>query len=176
MTVKTALLALLLLASGTVCAAVDNGYRMGSGDVLSVNVFNEPDLTFDKISLNDTGVLSFPLIGDVEAKGHTVSEVSKMIADKLNDGYVKNPRVTVSVAAYRPFYIGGEVKKPGGYPYQPGLNVRAAIALAEGKTDRGSDSRITIIRAANNTKEPQRAKLDDAVSPGDTITIEQGFF
>ena len=177
MTVKNVVFALLFMLSGSVFAATaDDGYRLGSGDVLSINVYGEEGLSFKEIPVNDAGILSFPMIGDIAAKGHTTSEVTKMMVTKLQDGFLNNPQVSVSVVTYRPFFINGEVKKPGGYPYQPGLRVSGAISLGEGLTDRGSDSRITIIRGSDASHTPQKAKLDDPVAPGDTINVQQGFF
>ncbi|WP_213878307.1 polysaccharide biosynthesis/export family protein [Pseudomonas sp. dw_358] len=177
MTVKNVVFALLFLVSGSVFAAtVDDGYRLGSGDVLSINVYGEEGLTFKEIPVNDAGVLSFPMIGNVQAKGHTTAEVTDEMVKRLKNGYLNDPQVSVSVVTYRPFFINGEVKKPGGYPYQPGLRVSGAISLGEGLTERGSDSRITVIRASDPTHKEEKAKLDDPVAPGDTINVQQGFF
>ncbi|MNJ68872.1 SLBB domain protein [compost metagenome] len=99
-----------------------------------------------------------------------------MITDKLKDGYLVEPRVTVSVITYREFYISGEVQKPGGYPYQPGLTLDRAIALAGGLTERASLKRVTIVRGLGETRVAEKATIDTAILPGDTITIAQGFF
>jgi len=167
---------ILLFSYGAVASAADAGYRLSSGDVIKVNVFGEPDLSFAEIRLNDAGTFSYPFVGEVQAKGKTTGEIEKMLTQKLKDGYLVDPRVSVSVINYREFYISGEVKLPGGYPYQPGLTLDRAIALAGGLSERASTKRMTIIRGADSTRKPEKATLDTLVNPGDTINIEQGFF
>jgi polysaccharide export outer membrane protein len=166
--------AVVLMCSFPVFAAPQ--YRLGSGDTIRINVFGETDLTFQEIRLTDAGTFSYPFIGEVNAKGRTPSEVETLITNKLKDGYLVAPRVSVSVLTYRSFYISGEVKQPGGYPFEPGLTLDRAIALAGGLTERASDKRIHIIRGADTRRSSEKASLNTLVEPGDTITIEQGFF
>ncbi len=170
------LVSLLLLCCTSVMAEGSSTYKLASGDVIRINVFGEPDLSFEEIRLNDAGIFSYPFIGDVRAKGKTAAEIEQLLADKLKDGYLVNPRISISVLQYREFYISGEVQKPGGYPFQPGLTLRRAAALAGGLTERASTSRITIIRDSNPGRTPEPATMDTLVMPGDTITIDQGFF
>lgn len=151
-------------------------YRLASGDVIRINVFGEKDLSFDELRLTDAGTFSYPFIGEVQAKDKTAVEIEQMIIDKLKSDYLIDPRVSVSVLKYREFFISGEVKSSGGFPYQPGLTVRRAAALAGGLTERASENRITIIRDSDPRRTPERATLDTMVSPGDIITIDQGFF
>ncbi|MDB6050927.1 MAG: capsular biosynthesis protein [Pseudomonas sp.] len=165
---------LLLVCSVPVLAA--GQYQLSSGDVININVFGETDLSFKEIRLNDAGTFSYPFIGEINAKGLTPAQVEKLITDKLKDGYLVAPRVSVSVLTYRQFYISGEVKLPGGYPFQPGLTLDRAIAVAGGLTERASDKRITIVRGADPTRSSIKASLNTLVEPGDTINIEQGFF
>jgi len=154
----------------------DGQYQLASGDVVRITVFGEADLSFDEIRLNDAGTFSYPFIGQVRARGNTPTQIEDLIASKLKDGYLIDPRVTVSVVTYREFYITGEVKKPGGYPYQPGLTLERAIALAGGLTERASTNRVTIMRGNGTTRNAQKAELATAILPGDSINIEQGFF
>lgn len=165
---------LLMVCSVPVFAATQ--YPLGSGDTLSISVFGENDLTFKKVLLTDAGTFSYPFIGEIQANGLTATAVEELITRKLQPDYLKDPRVSVSVVAYRPFYISGEVKLPGGYPFQPGLTLSSAIAVAGGLTERASDKRIKIIRAVGPKRMEVEAKLDTVVQPGDTINIEQGFF
>lgn len=151
-------------------------YQLASGDVVRITVFGEADLSFSEIRLNDAGTFSYPFIGQVRARGKTPSQIEDLIASKLRDGYLVDPRVTVSVITYRAFYISGEVKKPGGYPYQPGLTLERAIALAGGLTERASTNRVTITRGNGTTRIAQKAELETEILPGDSITIKQGFF
>lgn len=170
------ILGVLLFNSSAALADGNSTYKLASGDVIRVNVFGEPDLSFEELRLTDAGTFSYPFIGEVRARGKTAAEIEQMIVDKLQGDYLVDPRVSVSVLQYREFFISGEVKTPGGYPFQPGLTLRRAVALAGGLTERASASRITIIRDSNADRTPEKATLDSLVMPGDTITIDQGFF
>lgn len=165
----------MLFINANAQAEGSSTYKLASGDVVRINVFGEPDLSFEEIRLTDAGTFSYPFIGELRARGKTASELEQMLVDKLKGEYLINPRVSVSVLTYREFFISGEVKEPGGYPFQPGLTLRRAIALAGGLTERASTKRITIVRDQEAEK-PISATLDTQVSPGDTITIDQGFF
>ena len=157
--------------------AVSKGsYQLSSGDVLRISVYGEPDLSFEEVRLNDAGTFSYPFLGEVNAAGKTPRQVENEITEQLKNGYLRDPRVSISVINYREFYISGEVKQPGGYPYQPGLTLDRAIALAGGLTERASTRRITIVRGSDQNRESERASLSTLVKPGDTITIDQGFF
>lgn len=179
MSIRTALhnliCALLLLACAG-HASANSQYQLGSGDIIRISVHGEPDLSFEEIRLTDAGTFTFPFIGEVDARGKTTGEVQRMLTERLQGGYLMNPRVSVAVVNYREFYISGEVKMPGGYPYQPGLTLDRAIALAGGLTERASTRRISIIRGNDETRKPEKATLGTLVRPGDTITIDQGFF
>ncbi|TBW09305.1 polysaccharide export protein [Azotobacter chroococcum] len=170
------LLALLLLGSGSVSAQGNSTYRLASGDVIRINVFGEQDLSIEEIRLTDAGSFSYPFIGEVQARGKTATELEQLLTSKLKGDYLVDPRVSVSVLKYREFYISGEVKEPGGYPYQPGLTLRRAIALSGGLTELASTGRITIVRDQDPGRTPQPADLDTPVHPGDSINIDQGFF
>lgn len=170
------LLAALALAPTSHADSDNARYQLASGDVIRIGVFGEPDLSFEEIRLNDAGTFTYPFIGQVTARGRTAEQVETAITEKLKDGYLRDPRVTVSVITYREFYISGEVQKPGGYPYQPGLTLERAIALAGGLTERASVRRTTITRGSGEQRKAEKAELETSIYPGDTITIEQGFF
>ena len=169
-------LGMLLITSSYVQAEGNSQYKLASGDVIRINVFGEQDLSFEELRLTDAGTFSYPFIGEVKAKGKTAAEIEQIIIDKLQGDYLIDPRVSVSVLTYREFFISGEVKTPGGYPFQPGLTLRRAVALAGGLTERASEKRITIIRDQDESRTAVAADLDTRVMPGDTITIDQGFF
>lgn len=177
-----ALLSLVMsLLSVTVSAqnnAMDGSstYKLSSGDVIKVTVFGEPDLSIEEVRLTDAGTFSYPFIGEVRARDKTVDQLERDLTAALKGDYLVDPRVSVSVLEYREFYISGEVKSPGGYKYQPGLNLRRAIALAGGLTERASTNRITVVRDLDPERKPVRVSLDAPVMPGDTINIDQGFF
>ncbi len=166
----------MLIHSSVAHAEGNSTYRLASGDVIRINVFGEPDLSFEELRLTDAGTFSYPFIGELRAKGKTAAEIEQMIVNQLKGDYLIDPRVSVSVLQYREFFISGEVKEPGGYPFQPGLTLRRAVALAGGLTERASVKRITVIRDSDPSRSPQTATLDSQVMPGDTITIDQGFF
>lgn len=157
-------------------ASGDTTYELSSGDIIRIKVFGEPDLSVEQVRLTDAGTFSYPFLGEVRAQGKTAVELERILTDALRGDFLVDPRVSISVLVYREFYITGEVKQPGGYTYQPGLNLRRAIALAGGLTERASTKRITVIRDQDPDRKPERVALDAQVLPGDMINIDQGFF
>jgi protein involved in polysaccharide export with SLBB domain len=168
--------AVLLFNSSASMAQGNSEYKLASGDVISINVFGEDDLSFKKLRLTDAGTFSYPFIGEVQAKGKTAAEIEQLLIDKLKGDYLVNPRVSVSVLQYRQFFISGEVKTPGGYPFQPGLTLRRAIALAGGLTERASETKITIVHDLGSGAAQEKAGLDTPLMPGDSVTVPEGFF
>lgn len=150
-------------------------YRLGAGDVINISVYGEEDLSRQKYRLPDSGVITFPF-GEVGALGLTLVELEGKIADGLRGGYLINPRVSVSMDEYRPFFISGQVDKPGAYPYKPGLTVRMAVSIAGGFKERASMSKIFVVREADTLHAQSKIGLDGAVFPGDTVTVEESFF
>jgi len=169
------LLAWLLTLPPLTSVADVSDYRLGSGDVISITVFGEPDLSFSNIRLTDAGTVPYPFLGEVRANGLTPLGLADAITRGLRDGYLVSPRVTVNVVEYRQFYVNGEVRSPGGYAFQPGMNVRKAIALAGGRTERASNRKMYITREGQ-FGDGQRVTLDTAMRPGDILTIEESFF
>ena len=146
------MLFLWLAAAAALAQATDSGYRLGPGDRIIIKVFGEEDLSMD-FRLNDTGRLNYPFLGELVVQGLTVAELEQRITRGLRGSYLRDPAVTVSIAEYRPFFLYGEVQKPGGIPYQPKLTVERAIALGGGFTERASRSKIEVIRASDpNTR------------------------
>ena len=150
-------------------------YRLGSGDEMRITVFGEDDMT-NTYKVDGTGAISLPLIGNVQAGGLTVAELQTSIAQHLAQGFVLNPRVSVQVMNYRPFFILGEVNKPNQYPYVEGMKIINAVAVAGGYTYRADESDMTITRGNDTTRTKQRATPDTVVLPGDTIEIEERYF
>lgn len=146
-------------------------YVLGSGDRLRVTVFNEDDLS-GEYQVNDQGALSLPLLGQVQASGKTVLEFESFITDKFADSYLVNPRVSVEVLNYRPFFILGEVKNPASYPCAGGLTVLNAVALAGGFTPRAAKRSIKLRRAGAE----KEVEDDTLILPGDVITVPERFF
>jgi protein involved in polysaccharide export with SLBB domain len=154
----------------------DRGYKLGAGDKVRIIVYGESDLTGEFDVPGGAGTIAFPLVGDIKAGGMTVGEVQGEIEAKLRDGYLKDPHVSIEVLNYRPFYILGEVTKPGEYPYTNGLTVLNAVATANGFTYR-ADTRHVFIKRANEPAEQQYPLTSETpVSPGDTIRIKERFF
>jgi protein involved in polysaccharide export with SLBB domain len=153
----------------------DTGYRLGSGDRVHIIVFGQNDLTGD-YQVDGSGMLQFPLIGQVHAGGMTAAELQQAIMSKLSPDYIRNPSVSVEVMNYRPFFIVGEVNKAGSYPYVSGMTVLNAVALAGGFTYRAKDSDFKISRMENGQRVTLDANNDTPVLPGDIITIPERFF
>ena len=151
-------------------------YQLGSGDIISIVVFGEDDLKREKIRLTDAGTISYPVLGELKVLGRTVGELEKIITDGLQGRYLVNPRVSVSVDQYRPYFIHGQVKSGGGYPFQPGLTVRKAVSVAGGFTERASKEKIFVIRDKDKNPKPVKVELDTPILPGDIITVEESFF
>jgi len=128
------------------------------------------------VRLSDAGTLAFPLLGEVRAQGMTIGMLNDYLTERLKHDYLVNPQVYVSILEYRQFFVNGEVNKPGGLPFQPGLTVRKAIALAGGFTPRASYTKIFIIHEDDPFGRPRPVNLDTFLRPGDILTIEQSFF
>ena len=152
-------------------------YRLASGDVISIYVLGEDDLKREKVRLTDAGTIQYPVLGEIRLKGLTTGELEQRItAGLIKADYLKNPRVTVSIDEYRPFFINGEVQKPGGYPYVPGLTVLKAVSIGGGFKDRASKRNMFVVRDGAPNEERKRVELDTPIYPGDILTIEESFF
>ena len=121
-----------------------SSYSLGAGDRIYIQVFGEEDLSVE-VLLNDAGSFSYPFLGELNAKGLTVSQLEDSIISGLKGPYLVDPKVSVTILEYRRFYVRGEVKKPGGFPYEPGMTLQKAVSLAEGFTDRASRSKFFIV-------------------------------
>ena len=166
---------IILLVSSTAQAQQLENYKVGSDDVLSVVVFDEPDLSISKARVSTSGTIAMPLIGQVEVRGLSISEIESRIAELYLGDYLKNPDISITIVEYRQFYVNGEVDKPGGYSFREGMTVQRAITLAGGFTARASRSNISIISEDSNGI-PTKVDLSTSVKPGDVITVEESFF
>lgn len=157
-------------------ARADAKYNLGSGDKIRITVFGEDDLS-GEYEIDGSGVVAFPLIGEMKATGGTARDLERNLSNKLRDGYLKQPVVSIEVLTYRPFFILGEVKRPGSYAYKNGLTVLNAVALAGGYTYRAKQSRWLLTRGKDKkTREKEIENGDFKVLPGDTIFIPERFF
>ena len=150
-------------------------YRLGAADKVRVNVFGEEALTGEFI-VGGSGKVSLPLIGEVQAAGLTIGQFQEEIAQALRQGYINEPRVSAEVLNYRPFYILGEVKKPGEYPYTNNLTVLNAVATAEGFSYRANTRGVYSKRADGVGEQAFPLTTATQVAPGDTIRIGERFF
>ncbi len=156
-------------------AGADVNYKLGTGDKLRIIVFGETSLSGEFV-ISDSGEVAFPLIGNVHAAGLTVEQFQEGLRTRLSDGYLRDPRVSAEVENYRPFYILGEVQKPGEYPYTTGLTVLNAVATAGGFSYRANTKTVTIRHSGGTAEVPVKLTATSAVGPGDTIVIKERFF
>lgn len=162
-------------ATGKITAPLVAEYRLGAGDKVRVTVYNE-DTMSGEYEVDGSGMLSLQLIGSVRVLGMSIPEVTALIVDRLKQGYLQNPSVAIEVLNYRPFYVLGEVKEPGKYPYVSGMTVLNAIALAGGYTYRGKKTYAQVIRADDASKVERRVAPNDIVMPGDIIRVPERIF
>ncbi len=153
-----------------------SNYRLGAGDVVSIQVLGEDDLKREKIRLSDAATISYPVLGEIRLLGKTVGELETLIREGLKGRYLLNPQVTVTIDQYRNFFINGQVVSSGGFQYAPGLTVRKAVSMAGGFKERASRDKIFIIREDDPKQVPQKVDLNTSVKPGDIITVEESFF
>lgn len=172
---------LIILASSNAysqSSQATNEYRVLADDFLSISVFGEPDLSFERIRVGSNGQISLPLIGEIVVSGLKPSEIEEKIETYFSDNnYLLNPQVTVFIREYRPIFIYGEVNKPGAYPFENNLTVEKAIALAGGLAPRASKKKIKLRRKIVDSSDySDYVKMQKLVHPGDVITIGESFF
>jgi len=161
---------------GPMTTASDADYRLGSGDKVRITVFNQRELT-DVYQVDGMGRIAFPLIGQIQAGGFTPKQLEVRLAHALSPDYVKNPHISVVVLTARPFYILGEVTRPGSYPYVSGMTVLTAAAQAGGFTYRANEDSFDLERAGpSGGKRKIDAKPDTPIEPGDIIKVNERFF
>ena len=161
-------------AAAAAAQAATSTYKLGSGDQLRIVVFRHEDLS-GEFTLDGAGNFAMPLVGEIQAYGLTTSELEARIADKLRDGYLVDPQVGVQVLNYRPFFILGEVRQPGSYPYQNNMSALNAVALAGGFTYRAKQNEFLLQRGGSNTA-PAKVGGDTPLLPGDIVTVQERFF
>lgn len=193
----------LLMAASAALAQNITEYRLGTGDKLRVTVFGQPDMS-GEFAVDAAGQVTVPLVGAIDAVHLTVAELARSITDRLAKDFLVDPKVSVDVLNYRPFYVLGEVKSPGSYAYVVGINIRQAIAIAGGFNRRARTSTVTLYRDSRidpkgavpitdvdrelvgdrfGQRQPHQlveeefeADLDAPVLPGDTIDVDRRLF
>jgi len=155
--------------------ASPGAYVIRSNDELHVRVYNEQELT-GQYKVDGAGFVSIPLVGRIRAAGLTMAQLERAITTKLASGLFRDPRVSVEMANYSPIYIHGEVKRPGEFPYRPGLSLADAVASAGGFTYRADESRAYVTRAGTAAEAPYATAQRLPIYPGDNIRIPERFF
>jgi protein involved in polysaccharide export with SLBB domain len=150
-------------------------YILGPNDRIRLKVYGESDIT-GEYEINNSGQVSIPLAGHIKAAGATTRQLEKAIASALAKGIVRDPRVNVEIAQYRPYYILGEVKKSGEYPYRHGLTVMDAVASAGGFTYRANENKVLLRRSGAGVEEALPLDAPVPVFPGDNIRIPERYF
>ena len=149
--------------------------KLQPGDKISVNVFGEDKLS-GQYQVDQSGQISLPLAGTIKAQGLTQAELEQALAKKFRSEYLRNPKVTVTIANLQPFYMMGEVQKPGEYPYRSGLNVLTAMAVAGGPTYRASRSTVEIQRQGETSMREYPISVSVPILPGDVIRVPERYF
>jgi polysaccharide biosynthesis/export protein len=150
-------------------------YMLDAGDKLRVVVFGQEGLS-NSYSVDAAGMITMPLIGAVQAHGRSTTGLSRAIADKLRNGYIREPHVAVEIEAYRPFFILGEVTAPGQYPYVANMTAQTAIAIAGGFTPRADKKTVEVSRSADGQLYRGKVPLAFQVRPGDTVLVRERWF
>lgn len=156
-------------------AEEDGPYLLDSGDKLRIFVYGQPSLS-RLYTVDHAGQISVPLIGHVHARGNTTGGLERSIKARLGVQYVKDPHVTVDIAQNRPFFILGEVRSAGQYPYVSGMTVQSAVAIAGGFSERASERRMQITRRINGVIEKIDVPPDYVLLPGDTVYVNERWF
>ena len=161
----------IVVVAGHTEGETDGPYLLDSGDRLRIFIYGHPNLS-RLYTVDQEGMVPVPLIGEVRARGRTTRSLARVIAARLGAQYVKEPQVTVDIAQNRPFFILGEVRNAGQYPYVSGITVKAAVAIAGGYADRADERRIQITRRHNGgIIEKMDVPPDYVVKPGDTLYV-----
>ena len=155
--------------------ATTKPYVLDAGDRIRVTVFEQDTLT-NTYSVDQSGYVAFPLVGAIAARGYTAQQVERQIAQKLRNGYLRDPDVSVEVDRYRPIFVMGEVGAAGQYSYVPGMTVHKAVAVAGGFTPRANQTNVDVTRSINGEVLTGRVTTSDPLLPGDTVYVRERLF
>ena len=153
-----------------------DSYTLNAGDSVRIHVYGEEDLSFDQLLIGQNGRISSPFLGELTVIGKSASQLQAELTAGLKPDYLIDPRISVSVVKYRPFFVNGEVKKPGGVDFQPGLTLGKAISLSGGFTERANKKQALVISDNDPERREREVGLDYNVQPGDIITVQDTFF
>ncbi|MFT5274018.1 MAG: protein involved in polysaccharide export with SLBB domain [Saprospiraceae bacterium] len=149
-------------------------YQLGPGDKLSILVFNQDDMS-GEYTVNGSGGFIMPFIEGIQAEGLTIAELADVIIDKLKPAYLLNPRVSVEVLNFRPYYIIGEINSSGSYPYVESMTFLNAVAIAGGFSYRAKKKYVLVKREDSDGKEV-KLDINGVVMPGDIIRVKERLF
>jgi protein involved in polysaccharide export with SLBB domain len=171
-------LSMSMTAAGVAAQTLDEGegYTLNAGDSIRIHVYGEEDLTFQQLLIGPNGRISYPFLGELKVTGKSAAQLQQILIDGLRPDYLIDPRISVSIVTYRPFFVNGEVKSPGGLDFQPGLTLRKAISLAGGFTERANTKQVLVIADNDPAREEKKVGLEYNVKPGDIITVQDTFF
>lgn len=164
-----------LAAAAPAASTALTGYELGPGDKLKITVYDEEGLTGEYI-VSSKGTVSMPLIGEISAAGQSISDFRVALENRLAQGILNDPKVAAEVVEYRPFFILGEVNKPGQYPYSAGLTLYSAVATAQGFTYRANTHKVMITHAGQTSEQRVQISAATRIMPGDTVRVLERFF
>ncbi len=161
--------------SASQLAGTPSVYRLGLGDKLRINIFGEPSLS-GEYQVSGSGVVTMPLVGDVQAVGLTARELEAALTARYAAGFLKQPRISLEVFDFRPYSILGEVQRPGRYQTSEGLTVLGAVAAAGGYTYRANTRQVFLRRAGDSVERLVTLDQDFPIEPGDIIRVGERYF
>jgi polysaccharide export outer membrane protein len=161
----------LAIGAGGAVASDDADYMLAPGDVINVQVFNEPELSVSNLRIPGNGVISYPLLGRIDTENHSVATLEKHLTALLLNGYLKKPEVSISMASYRPFFVKGDVTQPGSHPFSEGMTLEQALTIAGGSSEFGDNTTVSVNRFNGETVQVREA--DFQIRPGDVITVKR---
>lgn len=155
--------------------AIGKPYLLDSGDKVRITVFEQTGLT-NTYNIDQAGYVAFPLVGAVAARGRTAQQLEGDLAAKLQNGFLRNPDVSVDIDRYRPIFVMGEVGASGQYTYVPGMTVQKAVAIAGGFSVRALQDNVDVTRSINGKVMTGRVRISDPLLPGDTVYVRERLF
>lgn len=156
-------------------AALEGAYMLDAGDRIRVTVFEQDGLS-NTYTVGQSGYIAFPLVGAIPARGHTAQQMESEIAQRLRNGFVRDPDVSVEIDRYRPIFIMGEVGAAGQYSYVPGMTAQKAVAAAGGFSPRAYQGNVDVTRTINGKVMTGRVPISDPLLPGDTLYVRERLF
>jgi polysaccharide export outer membrane protein len=152
------------------------GTVLQAGDRLYVEVYNEPGLSREVV-IESAGTAVLPLTGALPLAGLTLRQAERRVADALSPAYLRAPAVAIRLLERRPFYVLGEVRRPGRYAFTPGMTVLQAVAVAGGFTYRAREREVTIVRRAPDGQWRELAGTRTTpLKPGDTVQVHERYY